>query len=127
MKSEFALQSAVVDNRIQMIDGPAQFQKTKRKDVPLQDQFIVAFGLQCAVLAKCVKGLYDEICDELRVVILGGAALVIEAKKEMKIKAPAIIGFPLLRGWVPRISSKVEKYGRNSYIYETTAVNITRI
>lgn len=72
---------------------PPNFKEIKRKDIPLQDQFIVAFGLQCAVLAKCVKGLYDATCDELRVVMLGGAALVIEAKKEMKIIAPAIIGF----------------------------------
>ena len=92
MKSEFALQSAVV-NTIQMIEGPPNFKKTKRKDVPLQDQFIVAFGLQCAVLAKCVKDLYDETCDELRGVMLGGAALVIEANKDMKIKPPASIVF----------------------------------
>lgn len=40
-----------------------------------------------------MKDLYDETCDELRGVMLGGAALVIEANKDMKIKPPASIVF----------------------------------
>jgi hypothetical protein len=54
-----------------------------------------------------VKGLYDETCDESRGVmsLVVGAALAIEANKEMKIKPPANIVFPLLRRWVPRISN----------------------
>ena len=49
---------------------------------------VVAFVVQYAALAKCVKGLYDETCDELRGVMLGGAALAIEANKKMKVKPP---------------------------------------
>jgi hypothetical protein len=45
------------------------------------------------VLAKCVKGLNDEICDGVRGVMLDGAALTLEANKEMKIKPPASIVF----------------------------------
>jgi hypothetical protein len=47
------------------------------------------------VLAKCVKGLNDEIREGVRGVMLGGAALTrtLEANKEMKIKPPASIVF----------------------------------
>ena len=58
---------------------------------------IVVVELQCAALAKCVKGLNDETCNELRgvmpLLVLWGAALTIEANKERKIKPPASIVF----------------------------------
>ena len=85
------------------------------------------------MLAKCVKGLYDETWVELRRVTLGGAALAIEANKAMKIKslAPASIVFPYFEVWVPRISSNVEKCYSDIVIYglknhSATAVIITR-
>ena len=46
------------------------------------------------MLAKSVKGLNDETCDELRGVMLGGAALtILEVNKEMKRRPPASIMF----------------------------------
>ena len=109
IKSEFALQSAL--NIIQMFESwPVQFQNQK-KDVQAQDQSSVILGLQYAALAKSVKGLYDETCDGLRGVMPGGAALTIEANKEMRMKPPASIVFLCLRGGVPRISNVENHYG----------------
>jgi hypothetical protein len=49
--------------------------------VPLQDQLNVVLGLQKAELAKSVKGLDDETCDEVRGAMLGGAALTVTRGK----------------------------------------------
>ena len=74
--------------------------QSKRNDLPSQDQLIVVFGLQYAVLAKCVKGLKDVTCDGLRGVMLDGAAFTMEANKEMQIKPIVSIGFLCFEeGW----------------------------
>ena len=69
--------------------------QNQRKDIQPQDQLIVLLGLQYAALAKSVKGLYAETCDGVRgmMPVFGGAALTIEANKEMRIKPPASIAF----------------------------------
>jgi hypothetical protein len=72
--------------------------------------------LQYAVLAKSVKGLNDEICDELRGVILGGAALTIEANKEIKIKPPDSIVFLYFEDGCQELVMLRITLWRNSYI-----------
>ena len=121
MKSEFALQSAVV-NTIQMCLMTHPIFKTKGKDIQPQDQFNVVLGLQYAALANSVKGLNAATCEGVRGVMppFGGAALTIEeANKEMKIKPPASIVFLLLEAmWVPRISN-VENRGYGKIVIYT--------
>jgi hypothetical protein len=63
------------------------------EDVPPQVKLIVELGLQYAALAKNVKGVNDEICAELRAVMLcllaisnPGAALTKDASRKGKIK-----------------------------------------
>ena len=66
MKSEFAAQFAV-----QIIETRSiTLQNEKIEDVPPQVKLIVVLGLQYAALAKNVKGVNDEICVELRAVML---------------------------------------------------------
>ena len=69
-------------------------QNKRIEDVPPQLKLIVVLGLQYAALAKNVKGVNDEICAELRAVMLcllegwtssnPGAALTVDARRKMK-------------------------------------------
>ena len=66
------------------------------EDVPPQLKLIVVLGLQYAALAKNEKGVNDEICSALRVVMLcllegwtrsnPGAALTVDADSKRKMK-----------------------------------------
>ena len=69
-------------------------------DIPPQLKLIVVLGLQYAVLAKKVKGVYDEIFVELRAVMFcprvfegsnPGTALTIDASRKEKMKPEDII------------------------------------
>ena len=107
IQSEQAYRTAQICRRLLILQGwspssPRNYLLTQYRclmthwiitDVPWQDQLIVELGLQYAVLAKCVKGLNEEIWEGVRGVMLDGAALTLEANKEMKIKPPASIVF----------------------------------
>jgi hypothetical protein len=89
MKSGFASQFAV--------HRPVNHLQNKSiEDVPPQLKLIVVLELQYAALAKNVKGVNDEICVELRAVMLcllegwtrfnPGAALTIDASSKGRMK-----------------------------------------
>ena len=122
MKSGFAAQFSIY-RPINYPSGPAN---EKIEDVPPQLKSFVVLGLQYAALAKYVKGVNDEICAELRAVMLcllegwtspnPGAALTIGASRKGKMKPANNI---LIRGWVLRIRGCKK---RSVYVLSATSV-----